>query len=622
MSEKSKLYFGITIGHDSGISIWDKEKNVAYCLKIDTFNKEKHSQRLWQSIINAEKHARLSVSEMDFDAASFMFSLETSPVYMRNQMLSGSDNFGAFMDSVHQYILDNFKIENDYEKVIVNFTDSTFGTSIQDPETFAKGKEYIMNTLPLGKKPTKQSLHHNNHAMCGYWQSPFCMDGTPVSIITYDGGGDNVSFTFSVVNGKGDVMKQINFPFCWGYLYPSFDHNQFPGILSPKTDRLDVAGKLMGYSAYGKRFEKTHPQELKIAVNLIKKLAMFFEHKPPTYAIHEFPNFEERDHSEWRKEFRRIKSDTWPRYEEQYLPLIWQTFGGKKNPILRGDAAEFTAYAIQRAIEESMISLIKDLFMTDIKRCNNNLIISGGCALNVLVNERIKKEFPFINVYVPPNPADDGLVIGAMFHYLKNEITQPLKTEGPPITDLDKLSTHNPVLSSIDEMISYLRNEKIIGLLQGPMEIGPRALGFRSILCDPTFPDMKDTLNAKVKFREWYRPFAPACRLEDAPKYFESVYFDNMETMSFTVDVKKPYRSMMKSITHVDNTARLQTVTRESNPFFYDLLTEWDGVLLNTSFNVQGKPILNSIAEALAVLNNSGLDAFFVVQDDQVYKFE
>ena len=166
-------------------------------------------------------------------------------------------------------------------------------------------------------------------------------------------------------------------------------------------------------------------------------------------------------------------------------------------------------------------------------------------------------------------------------------------------------------------LIEDLKNGKIVGLIQGECEIGPRALGFRSILCDPSYPDMKDTLNAKVKFREWYRPFAPACRYEDAPKYFNSVNFENMECMSFVAEVKEEYKEQLQSITHVDNTARLQTVTKESNPFFYDLLTEWDGVLLNTSFNVQGKPILNTLKDAIDILNKTQLDYVYYKADDE-----
>ena len=154
----------------------------------------------------------------------------------------------------------------------------------------------------------------------------------------------------------------------------------------------------------------------------------------------------------------------------------------------------------------------------------------------------------------------------------------------------------------------------------GDSEVGPRALGNRSIVCDPNIADMKDILNSKVKFREWYRPFAPFCKKEDAHKYFDSPNFENLEYMSYAPKVKV---DTLPSITHVDGTARLQTVTEESHKHFYDLLTEFGkisdtNVLLNTSFNIRGYPILSWISDALYALENTEMD-YVVIED---YLFE
>jgi carbamoyltransferase len=165
-----------------------------------------------------------------------------------------------------------------------------------------------------------------------------------------------------------------------------------------------------------------------------------------------------------------------------------------------------------------------------------------------------------------------------------------------------------------------LKDNQIVGICQDNLEVGPRALGNRSILCNASNPKMKDRLNATVKFREWFRPFAPACRLEDAHKYFETTSFQHMDCMQFVAHVKEEYQAQLSSITHFDNTARLQVVTEE-NKRFYDILTAFDGVLINTSFNVQGKPILNSIQEALHVLDNTGLDAVIILHEGTYYKF-
>ena len=158
-----------------------------------------------------------------------------------------------------------------------------------------------------------------------------------------------------------------------------------------------------------------------------------------------------------------------------------------------------------------------------------------------------------------------------------------------------------------------------MGLVYGDSEVGPRALGNRSIVCDPNIADMKDILNSKVKFREWYRPFAPFCKKEEADQWFETRNFDNLEYMSYAPKVKV---DTLPSITHVDGTARLQTVTEESHPHFYELLTEFGkisetNVLLNTSFNIRGFPILSTIEDALYALNNTQMD--YVVIENYLF---
>ena len=192
------------------------------------------------------------------------------------------------------------------------------------------------------------------------------------------------------------------------------------------------------------------------------------------------------------------------------------------------------------------------------------------------------------------------------------------------MTDYDELETYIDKYSATKvnkrDIAQLLKDGKILGLVYGDSEVGPRALGNRSIVCDPNIADMKDILNSKVKFREWYRPFAPFCKKEDAHKYFDSPNFENLEYMSYAPRVKV---DTLPSITHVDGTARLQTVTEESHKEFYELLTEFGkisdtNVLLNTSFNIRGYPILSSIKDALYALNNTQMD--YVVIDDYLFE--
>jgi predicted NodU family carbamoyl transferase len=170
-------------------------------------------------------------------------------------------------------------------------------------------------------------------------------------------------------------------------------------------------------------------------------------------------------------------------------------------------------------------------------------------------------------------------------------------------------------------LVNDLADGKIVGVARGRSEHGARALGNRSIICNPSIPEMKDILNAKVKHREWYRPFAPVVRLEDISKYFE--WEGESRWMSFCPKVKDEWKYKLGAITHVDGTARVQTVTREENEWLYDLLTKFEektgvGVLLNTSFNVDGKPILSTCKDAFTILETTEMDCLII--EDYYFK--
>ena len=229
---------------------------------------------------------------------------------------------------------------------------------------------------------------------------------------------------------------------------------------------------------------------------------------------------------------------------------------------------------------------------------------------------------------MPPNPHDGGLSLGHLFRYKEPTKQVDITYSGLPLlnkrTDLKfYVAKYNATKVTKKEIAELIKDGKILGLVYGDSEVGPRALGNRSIVCDPNIADMKDILNSKVKFREWYRPFAPFCKKEDANKYFSSRNFDNLEYMSYAPDVKQEYRDKLPAITHVDGTARLQVVTEESHSHFYELLTEFGkisetNVLLNTSFNIRGYPILSTIEDALYALNNTQMD--YVIIEDFIFK--
>jgi carbamoyltransferase len=247
----------------------------------------------------------------------------------------------------------------------------------------------------------------------------------------------------------------------------------------------------------------------------------------------------------------------------------------------------------------------------------------------VLLNTEIKKRFNR-RVYVAPNSNDCGISAGSILYYLKPEKPVNLMYSGLPPLDENAFfhyfyreSTKLKIIP-ISELPSKLNQGKIIGVIRGGSEHGPRALGNRSILCNPAIPNMKDILNSKVKNREWYRPFAPVVKMEDADKYFDVL--EESPYMSFAFNVRSEWREKLESITHVDGTARVQTLRKEHNPWLYDLISEFEkisghGVLLNTSFNVNGMPILSTVREAFQVLTSTQMDGI-VVQNTLVIKNE
>jgi len=419
------------------------------------------------------------------------------------------------------------------------------------------------------------SLHHLSHAACGFYQSDF----TEALIFSFDGGGNDGFFNVYVADDRKTITEVDRLGVDLGFPYMSFGNYLNDIKLEPALNigNLVYSGKIMGLCSYG---------------NL---------------------------RTEWLEPFKdyyRSKPDGL-----NYLSLL-QTLGEKTGLVfnvsyrLKDQLAWDVAKTSQIAFEEVFLELAEPYLE---RYPNLPIVMVGGCALNILLNTRLKQELKQ-PVFVPPNPNDCGIAAGMMLQYLKPDKATDLTYSGIPILDKHILMSHcedyprtAPV--ELNTVINDLANGKIIGVVKGNSEHGPRALGNRSILCDPTYENMKDVLNFKVKNREWYRPFAPVVRLEDVSLYFE--FEGESRWMSFCPLVKTEWRDKLISITHVDGTARVQTVTKEQNPFLYELLTEFKnktgvGVLLNTSFNVNGRPILSTVRDALQVYNSTQMDCLIL----------
>lgn len=413
--------------------------------------------------------------------------------------------------------------------------------------------------------------HHEAHAYSGLYQSNF----EKALIISFDGGSDEGFFNIYLGDRRSETPIEKIYvgkkDYAVSYMMPA----HFISDIKQEwiyTGNLVYAGKLMGLAGFGK-----------VDDSLVQPFREF-------YASNTTDNISEAL-TRFMKIFN-IESEQ-IRYEGNYAKNLAAT----------------NQYVFEQLFEEetrNILELHNDL----------PLIITGGCGLNILLNTKLalKRE-----TFVTPNPNDTGLAVGLVCSKMRPHTPVDTTYLGPEVWDrklLPKLLYERKGTKiEIAELVQKLIKGEIVGVVRGRSEHGPRALGNRSIICDPTIGEMKDTLNAKVKGREYYRPFAPVVRLEDVNKYFN--WDKESRWMSFCPEVKDEYKDILKAITHVDGTARVQTVTRKQNEFLYDLLTEMYnqrgiGVILNTSFNIAGKPILNTYEDALWVLDNKQMDALLL----------
>lgn len=466
---------------------------------------------------------------------------------------------------------------DDYRKKFIEYIKSEIK---EDPELIVYNElnEYdldlIKNYFP--KVEFKLLGHHTAHAACAFYQSGF----DDALVVTIDGGGydHGVVSSMCVFRANGNEITQIYGS--WvdvGNTYSAVGSVMKDITPDYSTTSLTYSGKVMGICAYGK-----------VNPDWVDPMKRYYDHR-----------------------------DLGILGNEIGLEISYQC-----HSLVGKDAYDLAATS-QYVFEE----VITDFILSYFNPSPTNLVFSGGCALNVLLNQKLKEHMSLngYGFYVPPNPNDCGLSLGQYLLETKEKIS-PIVYGGFDILDREKIHEYQNRYEfqqlSIKKIIDLIKEGKIGGIIQGYSEVGPRALGNRSIICDPSIPDMKDIINSKVKFREWFRPFAPVCREEDKDLYFENSF--PSEYMSFAPKVRLEFREKLPSITHADGTARLQTVTKNQHQLFYDILTELNSrncipVIMNTSFNIKGKPILTTVEDAFYVLENTELD-FLVVENYLIEK--
>jgi carbamoyltransferase len=455
---------------------------------------------------------------------------------------------------------------------------------------------YLEQYIP--SKNYESGLHHQSHAAGTFYQSLY----NTALIFSFDGGGNDGKFNIYHATRKKSVelledvinptFNNPHIKYDLGFPYMVFGHYLGDIKLEPlNIGNLIYSGKIMGLASYGNINKKWLPHFIE-----------FYKSNPDGNRI---GGWDEDGYYDYELKIQELGNKIGVEFNLD-------------NRLL-GQVAYDIAATSQRAFEECFLEIAKPYFD---KYPSLPICITGGCGLNIILNTRLVEEFNK-EVFVGPNPNDCGIALGLMLHQTKPQKPINITYSGLELLDIDSLTNYiqnsnfnfTSHFLDIDQVITDLTNGKIVGTARGKAEHGPRALGNRSILCNPSIPNMKDILNEKVKHREWYRPFAPVVRLEDVNKYFE--WDKESQWMSFCPKVKEEWKEKLTAITHVDNTARVQTVTREQNEWLYDLLTKFEektgiGILLNTSFNVDGKPILSTIKDAFTILEKTELDCLII----------
>jgi carbamoyltransferase len=479
-------------------------------------------------------------------------------------------------------------------------------------------KNLIQKKLGVPAERILFSEHHLSHAASAFFCSPFA----EAAILTVDGVGEWA--TASLGTGRGTeirLKKEIRFPHSIGLLYSAFT-----AFLGFEVNEGEY--KVMGMAPFGK------PRYLDKVYKLIRlNDDGSFELDMDYFSFHYSPE----------RTFNAKFTELFGQPRDPKAHFFTSTsgypsyFGEKPGNFLelcrQNEHYADVAASIQAVVEEVMLKMARNAYNeTGLKR----LCLAGGVALNSVANGRILRETPFEEVFIQPAAGDAGGALGAaLFGYhsvLGNRRSFTMRhaywgeEHGPEAVERFLVSNNIPHRhfeseeSLIEQTVSRLEQGKVIGWMQGRFEWGPRALGNRSILADPRRADMKDLVNVKIKFREPFRPFAPSVLADRAPEYFECSEQSGQYVNRFmlnVVPVRTEKRQVVPAITHVDGTGRLQTVSEESNPRYFRLIKAFGDatgvpIVLNTSFNLRGEPIVNTPQQAFNTFSRSGMDALLL----------
>ncbi len=547
--------------HDAAASLIKDGKLIA-AAEEERFTRRKHSYDTlpYNAIGFCLKKERISVDDLDYVAIYWNFP--------------------------HHYKIRNFKWKFNEKKMI----------DIIFPKIYFNYKKH---------PKIKYINHHLSHA-----SSAFRCSGFKKSLIlVIDGQGEEYATTLWYGNGnKIEFIKGWGTKDSLGYFYETV--SEYVGLEASEP------GKLMGLAAYGKP-------------SYSKK---FFTISKNGYASHISKIISRRldEEIETRKKWKTFLRNNI--VKERKIPLTFnKNISSFVKPSLNFDKKmRNLASSAQSAIEEIILHLIR----LGVEKTNcKKLCISGGVALNSLANKSILRSEIVENIFIQPASNDAGCSIGSALELYaslgyKSKIKLDNAYYGPKFSNDEILETikkfglsyeyYDDISGVAAELVS---KNKVIGWFHGKMELGPRALGNRSILANPSNPKMKNILNKKIKFREWFRPFAPTILYSGKDEYLEHANYSPF--MLFVFDVKKDKRKEVPAIVHVDGTTRPQILKKNINPKYYKLIKNIEKeisipVVLNTSFNVKGEPIVCTPRDAIRTFYSSGLD--YLVMNNYLIK--
>ncbi len=484
----------------------------------------------------------------------------------------------------------------------------SFKTFLSSTPSWINQKLRVVRTIKkkLGyKKDILFIPHHIAHAS-SFFVSPF----KKAAILSVDGVGEWTTTAYGIGNNnKIDLIKEIKFPHSLGLLYSTLT-----AYLGFSVNNSEY--KVMGLSPYGNMDKGTNPY--------YKKLKQVIDIK---------------DDGSYRLDMSYFVYHFYNRMPSKKLCRLLE------GPV-RKPESEVTqrhkdiAAALQIVTEEALTKMLNHVFK--VTKCSD-LIIAGGVALNSVYNGKILRNTPFKRIWAQPDPSDGGTSIGAA-SYIYNAILNKKRNFvlenaylGPEFSEeeirkvLDENRIKYSKFKNNEELIrttaKMIHNNNVIGWFQHGMEWGPRALGARSILSDACNPKMKEILNLKVKHREKFRPFAPVVCEDDALKYFDcdKPLPKPTDFMLMVYPVLKKWRDKIPAVTHVDGSGRLQTIRKHQNPLYYNLIKEFGKlsgipILINTSFNIRGEPIVCSPYDAYKCMMGTGIDC--LVMDKFLIKRE